>query len=76
MGELGRQIFGPGQPAFAIIQLMVIALIGWIAGALAQAAGKHQIATIIHASTIFVAITIVVGVAFGVAKDVFKFIGF
>lgn len=75
MGELGRQIFGPGQPAFAVIQLMVIALVGWISGALAQAAGKHQIATLIHAGTIFAAIAIVVSVAFGVAKDVFRFIG-
>lgn len=53
IGNIAVGTFGPGGPGVLIISLLLIALVGWLAGYIAQAAGKGQIAGMIHVVTVF-----------------------
>jgi len=58
-----------------IAQLMLIAVVGWLCGYIAQAAGKGQIAGMIHVTTIFSCIAIVASVAFTAIEKISHFFG-
>lgn len=75
IGKAAAATFGPGGPGSMIIQLMLIAVVGWLAGYVAQAAGKGQISGMIHVATIFSCISIVAGTAMKAIDAVGKFIG-
>lgn len=62
MKELAAQTFGIGGPAAVMVQLMLIAVVGWLLETIAQAANKGKIAGFIRTATIFVCISMVVGV--------------
>ncbi len=78
-GEIVKQVavstFGPGGPGFLIISLLLIALVGWLAGYIAQAAGKGQIASMIHVVSVFSCISIVAGAALKALGSVADFLG-
>lgn len=63
IGKAAGLTFGAGSPGLVIIQLMLIAVVGWLAGYIASAVGKGQIAGMIHIATVFTCITLVAGVA-------------
>lgn len=73
IGALGWSTFGPGGPASMIAQLMLIAVVGWLAGYIAQAAGKGQIAGMIHVTSVFCCIAIVANVAYSAIEHVAHF---
>lgn len=75
IGKAALSTFGPGGPGMMIIQLMLIAVVGWLAGYIAQAAGKGQIAGMIHVATVFSCIAIVAGVALNAINAVASFLG-
>lgn len=62
MKELAAQTFGIGGPAAVMVQLMLIAVVGWLLETIAQAANKGKIAGFIRTATIFVCISMVVSV--------------
>lgn len=73
--NIAAQTFGPGGPGVVIISLLLIALIGWLAGYIAQAVGKGQIAGMIHIVTVFSCITIVANTAWGALSALGHFMG-
>ncbi|MDO7786108.1 hypothetical protein [Desulforamulus aquiferis] len=83
MASTGQQIikdvavstFGVGGPGFLIISLLLIALVGWLAGYIAQACGKGQIAGMIHIVSVFSCISIVAGAALKALGSVASFLG-
>ncbi len=75
IGQAALSTFGPGGPGMMIIQLMLIAVVGWLAGYVAQAAGKGQIAGMIHVATVFSCISIVAAVAMKAINAIGNFLG-
>lgn len=73
--DVADKTFGSGGPGVAIIQLLLIAAVGWIAGYIAQAFGKGQIANMIHMTALFSCLTIVASVAWNAIKYVATFAG-
>ncbi|GAB6180974.1 hypothetical protein JCM14036_22930 [Desulfotomaculum defluvii] len=67
--------FSPGGPGAAIIQLMLVALVGWLAGYIAQAVGKGQVASMIHITTVLGCVTVVASVAWKAIEWVAKAAG-
>lgn len=72
---IAQSTFGPGGPGVVIAQLMLIAVVGWLCGYIAQAAGKGQIAGMIHVASTFSCIAIIAGVALNAINAVGKFLG-
>ncbi|MDA8212133.1 MAG: hypothetical protein M0021_09690 [Clostridia bacterium] len=60
MAELAKHTFGFGGPAAVMVQLMLIAVVGWLLETLAQAAKNGKAAGFIRIVTIFVCIGLVV----------------
>lgn len=75
MTEIARQTFGAGGVGMAIVQLMLLSIVGWLCGYLARAAGKGQVASMIDAATVFTCIILVVSVAFRAVAAVASQIG-
>ena len=77
--EIVKQVavstFGVGGPGFLIISLLLIAMVGWLAGYIAQACGKGQIAGMIHIVSVFSCISIVAGAAMKALGSVAEFLG-
>lgn len=57
--KVAGEVFGRGGPGYAIVQLMFIAAVGALAGFIAQAVGKGQIAGFIKIITVFSCISVV-----------------
>ncbi|MEW8957831.1 MAG: hypothetical protein AB2448_01775 [Moorella sp. (in: firmicutes)] len=76
MQEIARQTFAGGGPGLVIVQLMLVAVVGWLAGYIAQAAGKGQIAGMIHVATIFTCISLVANTVIKAITTVAKIMGF
>jgi hypothetical protein len=75
IGAIAGATFGPGGPGSIIAQLMLIAVVGWLCGYIAQAAGKGQIAGMIHVATVFSCIAIVADVAYRAIDKIGHFLG-
>ena len=75
IGAVAGATFGPGGPGSIIAQLMLIAVVGWLCGYIAQAAGKGQIAGMIHVATVFSCIAIVADVAYRAIDKIGHFLG-
>lgn len=73
--DVAVSTFSPGGPGFLIISLLLIALIGWLSGYIAQAAGKGQIAGMIHIVSVFSCISIVAAAALKALGSVVQFLG-
>ncbi|HBC95083.1 MAG TPA: hypothetical protein DCZ10_19875 [Pelotomaculum sp.] len=72
---IAQSTFGPGGPGMVITQLMLIAVVGCLCGYIAQAAGKGQVAGMIHVATVFSCIAIIAGVAMDAINAVGKLLG-
>ena len=59
-GGVAAQTFGAGGPGFAIVQLLVIASFGALAGYIISALGQGQIGSMVKLLTVFACITIVI----------------
>ena len=75
MAKAALSTFGQGGPGLAIIQMMLIAVVGWLFGYIAQAVGQGQIAGMIKITTVFSCISIVAGTAFKAITTVAEFLG-
>lgn len=76
MNELLRNIFGPGGPGFVVVQIVFVAVVGWLGGYLAAAAGKGSLAQMIHVASVFIAIVLVAAQAALALKAFAAFIGY
>lgn len=70
MKELAAQTFGIGGPAAVLVQLMLIAVVAWMLELIAQASNKGKIASFIRTATIFVCISMVIGVVWKAISSV------
>lgn len=75
IGKIASTTFGPGGPGALIISLLLIALVGWISGYIAQAAGKKQVAGMIHVVTLFSCIAMVADAAYNALGALGRFLG-
>lgn len=75
LGELGGATFGIGGAGFVIVQLMLIALVGWLCRYVAQAAGQGQIGGMIGVTTVFLCISIVASTAHKALSEILRFMG-
>lgn len=76
MNDLLRSIFGPGGAGFVIVEICFIAMVGWLAGYLATAAGRGNLAQMIQVASVFIAITLVAAQAVLALRAFAAFIGF
>jgi len=67
--------FGASGPGLVIVQLLLIACVGWLSGYIAQAVGQNQIASMIKITTVFSCISLVAGTAYKAINTVAKFLG-
>ena len=75
IGKAALSTFGTGGPGMVIIQMMLIAVVGWLFGYIAQAVGQGQIAGMIKITTVFSCIGLVAGTAFKAITTVAEFLG-
>ena len=75
IGKAALSTFGQGGPGLVIVQMMLIACVGWLSGYIAQAVGQGQIAGMIKITTVFSCISIVAGTAFKAITTVAEFLG-
>ncbi|AEG58995.1 hypothetical protein [Desulforamulus ruminis] len=75
IGRIAGTTFGPGGPGTLIISLLLIALVGWLSGYIAQACGKGQVAGMIHVTTVFSCIALVAESALKALGSLTKFLG-
>lgn len=76
MSELARSTFGIGGPAAVMVQLMLIAVVGWLLATIAQAARQGKIANFINIATIFTCIYMVTQTIWKTIKAVGGIAGF
>lgn len=69
------ETLGKGGPGYAIVQLMVIAAFGSMAGYITSALGKGQIASMIKLITVFACIGTVLGSVWSAISKVANFFG-
>ncbi len=60
MKELALNTFGVGGPAAVLVQLMLIAVVGWLLSAIASSARQGKVANYINIVTVFVSLYLVV----------------
>ena len=75
IGKAALSTFGQGGPGLVIVQMMLIACVGWLSGYIAQAVGQGQIAGMIKITTVFSCISLVAGTAFKAITTVAEFLG-
>ncbi|ACV64434.1 hypothetical protein Dtox_3726 [Desulfofarcimen acetoxidans DSM 771] len=75
IGKAALSTFGQGGPGIVIVQMMLIACVGWLSGYIAQAVGQGQIAGMIKITTVFSCIGLVAGTAFKAITTVANFLG-
>lgn len=73
--SIAGPVFKPGGAGFAIIQLMLIAAVGSLAGYIASAVGKGQIAGFIKMTTVFSCIGVVAAQILAAINTFAKLIG-
>ena len=75
IGKAAAVTFGASGPGLVIVQLLLIACVGWLSGYIAQAVGQSQIASMIKITTVFSCISLVAGTAYKAINTVAKFLG-
>ena len=58
MAQIMRETFGSGGVGVVLVQLMLIAIVGWLTAYIAEAVGRGQITRMINSLTIVVCIGI------------------
>jgi len=62
--RIALETFGYGGAGVVLIQLMIVAISGWLLAYLATAAQQGQIAGMIKVATTFICISLIAGTAF------------
>lgn len=70
--RIALETVGNGGAGVVLIQLMIIAISGWLLGYLATAAQQGQFAGMIRVATIFICIALVAGTAFRYLRKIFS----
>lgn len=73
MGSAALQVFGPSQPGFVIIVLVVLAVGSWLGEMITTAIGKGQISAMIRVGTQIASILAVIAVAWKLLNIFFNF---
>lgn len=75
MKAITAATFGLGGPGTVIVQLLLMALVGYLAAYLAAAVGQGQIAGMIKVVTVFSCLAVVASTLFKALETFAKFIG-
>lgn len=75
MGTVAAATFGPTGFGFVIVQLMMVAVVGFLAIFIAQAANQGQLANMIKVVSVFSCIGVVAQTAWKAINEVLRFIG-
>jgi len=73
MGEVAREVFGPGKPGFVIVTLVTLGVGAWLGEMVMGAINKTQIKAMIQTGTTIAAILAVVGVAWTLLVKFYSF---
>lgn len=73
--QITASTFGIGGPGAALIQLLLISIVAWLAMYISNAVGNGQIAGMIRVTATFTCIGIIAGLAWQVIKAVCAFAG-
>lgn len=76
MAELLRAIFGPSGAGFVIVKICAIAVVGWLAGLIASAAGRGDLTNMIRVASVFLCIVQVAAEAWKAVTAFGHFIGY
>lgn len=75
MQTITAATFGLGGPGTVIVQLLLMALVGYLAAYLAAAVGQGQIAGMIKVVTVFSCLAVVASTLFRALETFAKFVG-
>jgi len=76
MKELAYQTFKFGGPGGVLLQLMLLAVVSWLASFIAGAVNNGRIASMINVSATFISLTLVANLAWKAIQAVATIAGF